>query len=236
MSGYPPEGAYRGTGEQPPEGSGYPPGGTYPPGPAYPPPGYAPPGYAPPGYAQGPPPKIRPGRVWYLLALALVVAGVVWLIVGLSSVVNSVNGLQRVPAPGQGTVNLTHSGGYTIYYEGPGAQSNSIPALHVTVTPASQGAAVAGLTSYGSNVTYSVNSHSGRAVLTLHVTKPGTFTVRAVGQRVTGADLAIGGGIGGGIVGTVVGSVLLVVVGVLGAIVLFVVRVVRRRSTRRGYA
>ncbi len=179
---------------------------------------------------------MRPGRIWYLLALALIVGGIVWLIVGLTSVVNSVNNLQRVPAPGRGTVNLTHSGGYTVYYEGPGAQGNTIPALHVNVTPASSGAAVSGLTQYGSSLVYNIGSHSGRAVLTLHVTHPGHFTVTVVGQRVTGADLAIGGSIGTGIVGTVAPSVPLIILGVLLAILLFVIRLIRKRSMRQAYA
>ena len=178
---------------------------------------------------------MRPGRVWYLLALALVVAGVVWLIVGVSSVVSSVNNLQRVPAPGRGTVNLTHSGGYTVYYEGPGAQSSNIPPLHVNVTPVTPGAAVSGLTQYGSTLTYHIGSHSGRAVLTLHVTKPGHFTVTVVGQRATGADLAIGGSIGTGVVATVGPSIPLIILGILAAILLFVIRLVRKRSMRRGY-
>jgi len=179
---------------------------------------------------------VRPGRVWYLLALALIVGGVVWLIVGASSVISSVNNLQRVPAPGRGTINLTHSGGYTVYYEGPGAQSNNIPSLHVNVAPAAAGSAVSGLTRYGSSLTYNINSHSGRAVLALHVTKPGRFTVTVVGQRVSGADLAIGGSIGSGIVGTVGPSIPLILLGILAAILLFVIRLIRKRSARRAYA
>jgi hypothetical protein len=64
-----------------------------------------------------------------------------------------------------GSVSLTHSGGYTIYYEGPGAATGNFPAFHVNVAPASAGAAVGSLTRYGSAVTYDFGWHDGRAVL-----------------------------------------------------------------------
>ena len=240
MSGNPPDGGYQGPADYPP-GGGVPPGG-YPAGAGgYPPPGspgaypQGPGNYPPPGYGQGQRPKVRPGRVWYLLALALIVAGVVWLIVGLSSIISSVNNLQRVPAPGRGTITLTHSGGFTVYYEGPGAQSNNIPALHVNVTPATPGARVTGLTQYSSSLTYHINSHSGRAVLTLHVTEAGRYTVTVVGQRAAGADLAIGKSITSGIVGTVGPSIPLILLGIFAAILLFIIRFIRKRSMRSSY-
>jgi len=34
----------------------------------------------------------------------------------------------RVAAPGSGEVSLDHSGGYVIYYEGPGAADGNVPA------------------------------------------------------------------------------------------------------------
>lgn len=182
-------------------------------------------------------PKVRPGRIWYLLGLALIIGGVVWLVVGLSSIISSVNNLQRVPAPGQGIVSLTHSGSYTVYYEGPGSQNNNIPHLNVHVAPGSSGAAVSGLSPYSGSLTYNIGSHSGRAVLTLHVTHPGKFRVASAGQSVSGADLAIGGNITSGIVGTVAPSIPLIILGVLAVILLFVIRIIRKRNLRaQGYA
>ena len=185
---------------------------------------------------QYPPQKVRPGRIWYLLPLAVFAAGLVWLIVGIGSLASTVNGLQRVPVPAGGTVNLSHSGGYTIYYEGPGAQSGNIPPFHINVTPASQGAAVSSLTRYGSTVTYNVNSRHGRAVLTLNVASPGRFRISAAGAQATGADLAFGGSIAHGIVGIVLPGVPLMILGFLGAVILLIIRIVRKRSPRPGYA
>ncbi len=189
-------------------------------------------------YQQGPYPrqKVRPGRIWYLVPLALFVAGAAWLIVGIVSLSSTVNGLQRVPVPAGGTVSLSHSGGYTIYYEGPGAQSGNIPPFHINVTPASPGASVSSLTRYGSTVTYNVGSHHGRAVLTLNVTRPGRFSISATGAQATGADLAFGGSIAHGIVTIVLPAVPLMVLGFLGALILLTVRIFRKRALRPGYA
>ena len=226
MTGYPPEGEY----QPPPAGQG-----PFPeqpqPGPYQPPQGQYP-------RQQGPVPRqqVRPGRIWYLVPVAIFVAGAVWLIVGIVSLSSTVNGLQRVPIPAGGTVNLSHSGGYTIYYEGPGAQSGNIPPFHINVTPASQGASVSSLTRYGSTVTYNANSRHGRAVLTLHVTSPGRFAISATGSQATGADLAFGGSIAHGIVGIVLPGVQLMILGFLGAVILLIIRIVRKRTLRQGYA
>src|SRR5947209_8530477 len=118
MTDYPPPGDQRPSdqGYQPPgQGQGYQPPGQpqgfqpqgQPQGQGYQP-QWA--GYQPPAPGYGPPQqlKVRPGRIWYLVALALFAAGVAWLIFGFTSVIGTVNDLQRVPLPGGGTVSLTH--------------------------------------------------------------------------------------------------------------------------------
>lgn len=233
MSYFPP-----GAGDQP-QGPGYQQQPGYQPqGPGYPQPGYPPqpPGYPwqAPGYAQPPMRKVRPGRIWYLATLAVLVAGIAWLAYGLASVAGTIDNLQRVSLPGGGTVNLTHGGGYTIYYEGPGADSGSIAPFHINVAPASPGAAVASLTRYGSVVTYDIGSHHGRAVLSLQVTSPGKFTVTVTGTPSAGADLAFGGSLGSGIVGSLLPAIPLMILGFLGTLTLFIVRLARKRSLQSG--
>ncbi len=175
-----------------------------------------------------------------MIALAVFAAGLAWLIVGIVSLASTVNDLQRVPLPAGGTVSLGHSGSFIVYYEGPGAQNGQMPPYNIHVAPASPGAAVSGLTRYTSDVTYNFGSHHGRAVLTLHVTKPGKFAVTATGQQVAGAGLAIGGSIASGIVGVLLPGVPLMIIGVLGGVTLLVVRIARKRSLQRpayaGYA
>ena len=83
------------------------------------------------------PRKARPGRAWYLLALAVFLGGAALLVAGLLGVKGQVDGFQRVPLPQGGQVSLPHSGGYVLYYEAPGAASGQFPSFNVTVAPAS---------------------------------------------------------------------------------------------------
>ena len=131
--------------------------------------------------AAAPKAKIRPGRIWYLAALLVLLAGVAWLAVGLLSLSSHIDSFPRVAIPAGGQITLDHSGGYVVYYEGPGAQSGQIPAFRVRVTPASAGAAVQSLGSYNSSVTYAFGSHQGRAVLSMRVGHPGRFSVEMPG-------------------------------------------------------
>jgi hypothetical protein len=78
-----------------------------------------------------PPARLRPGRVWYPVALAVIVAGVAWLLVGLAAFNRQIDSFQRVALPGDGEITLAHGGGYVIYYEGPGAAAGNAPALPV---------------------------------------------------------------------------------------------------------
>jgi hypothetical protein len=191
------------------------------------------PGFPPPA---GPPPslrgKVRPGRVWYLPALLLIAGAVAWLVVSIVSFGHQVNSLQRVPLPQGGHITLANSGGYVVYYEGPGAQSGHFGSFNVRVEPASAGAAVASLRQYGSTVTYSVGGHHGRAVLALQVTHPGRFTVLLTGAPSNGSDLAFGPSVAGSIVKIVVPSVLLFLLGLALGLVILILRIVRRSRQR----
>ena len=190
----------------------------------------------PPGYVYQRPPKTRPGRFWYVVALGFLAAGIAWLIYGLVSLAGTIDGMQRVSLPGGGTVRLTHSGGYTIYYEGQGARNGNIPFFHLNIAPASPGAAVSNLAHYGSEVTYDIGSHQGRAVLSLRVTSPGSFAVTTTGAAPANADLAFGTSISSGIVGSVVPAIPLIVLGFVAALVVLILRIIGRRSVRRAYA
>ncbi len=192
-------------------------------------------GFQPPpvSYAPAGPRNLRPGRIWYLVALLIFAAAAAWLVYGIFSFAGTVNGLQRVPLPAGGTVSLGHSGGYSVYYEAPGAQSGNIPSFNVHVAPASPGALVANLSQYRTSVTYNVGSHHGRAVLALNIGHPGRFRVTAAGAPVTGADLAIGGSIARGVVGIVLPSVPLMVLAFVGGLIVFIIRIVRKSASRR---
>jgi hypothetical protein len=191
--------------------------------------------------AAAPKAKIRPGRIWYLVALLVLLAGVAWLVVGLLSISSRVDSFARVAIPAGGQITLDHSGDYVIYYEGPGAQSGQIPDFRVRVTPASAGAAVQSLGPYNSSVTYSFGSHQGRAVLSMRVGHPGRFRVEtpAGGNVPVGSGLAFGDSIVGGVAGTALPSVLLILAGIVALVVIFIIRIVktsRARSARPAWS
>ena len=192
-------------------------------------------GYQPPPVSHSPnrQPKLRPGRIWYLAAIVVFAAATAWLIYGIFSFAGSVNGLQRVPLPAGGTVHLARSGGYVVYYEGPGAETGNIPSFNVHVRPVSPGASVTSLTHYGASVNYSVGSHHGRAVLTLRIARPGNFAITASGGQGAGADLAIGGSVARGIVGVIFPSVPLMILAFIGGLIVFVIRIARKSAMRR---
>ena len=172
------------------------------------------------------PRKVRPGRAWYLLALAVFLGGVALLAAGLLGVKGQVDGFQRVPLPQGGQVSLPHSGGYVLYYEAPGVASGQFPSFNVTVAPASSAASAKSLQPYTADVTYNFGSRQGRAVLTLQVAHPGTFRVVATGAPAVagGSDLAFGSTIASGIAGTALPAGLLMGLGVAGSIALVIIR------------
>jgi hypothetical protein len=187
-----------------------------------------------PPAAPTPPAKLRPARTWYWVALVVFLAGAGWLGAGLYMLVERVDSFQRVTLPGEGEVSLDHSGGYVIYYEGPGAAEGNVPDFTVNVTPLSESAVVQDLEAYGGGLTYSFGSREGRAVLTLQVASPGRFLIEAPDAPAMpgGSSLAIGSSVAGSIVGIALPSVVLMVVGVGGAIGVAIVRRRRRRGFR----
>jgi len=185
-------------------------------------------------------PRVRPGRIWYLVPALLILGGIAWVVFGFVSLGSKVDSFARVPLPGGGTVALNHSGGYVVYYEGPGANSGQIPSFNVRIAPAAPPAAVApgSLQTYGGSVNYTIGTHQGRAVLTLQVVHPGRFVVEPSGAGATaaGSDLAFGQSIAGSIVGIVLPTVGLILLGIASWIILFVIRLTRtRRARAQGY-
>lgn len=185
-------------------------------------------------------PRVRPGRIWYLAAVLLFLGGVAWLVFGFVSLSSKVDAFERVPLPAGGTVTLNHSGGYVVYYEGPGANSGQIPSFNVRIAPAAPPAAVrrGSLQTYGSSVTYTIGTRQGRAVLTLQVVHPGKFVVQlsGTGAAAAGSDLAFGQSLGGSIVSIVLPTIGLIFLGIASWIILFVIRLTRtRRARAQGY-
>ncbi len=242
-------------GQQPP--GGYPPPGPGAAGPGgYGSPGsgpggsgpgdYAPPGNYPPPGSYAPPAKPRSRRrwlVWYGLGVLLLVAGVVSIVLGVSSFSGAVNSLARVPLPPGGTVTLNHAGSNIIYYESSTGAAAAQSSISIRIVPASPGAKVTDLRTYGSgsSSTYTLNGRHGVAVFTVQVVHPGRFTVAASspGGALNGGRLAIGGSVAGHLLVGLLLGILLILAGlavlVVTTIVLVIKRIRARPSPQPGY-
>jgi hypothetical protein len=183
--------------------------------------------------ASGPSARLRPARAWYWVALGVFLAGLAWAALMFAVLIGRVDSFPRVPDPGSGVVSLTHSGGYLIYYEGPGASSGSVPTGNVRVTPVSGSGAVQSIGSYSGSLTYQFGHHEGTAVATLQIARPGRFLVTATSSTAPpGSHLAIGSSIAGGIALIVFPALLLVLAGIGGAITIAIIRHPRAKRAR----
>lgn len=180
-----------------------------------------------------PPPRHRPGRIWYLVVAVVFLVGLAWPFLGLRSLAGRIASLQRVTLPAGGTVRLKRAGMYVIYYEANGAsQGENLPSFQVRVRPVSRSAAVGGLEARPGSVSYNVGSHEGVSVLNLGITHPGTFRVDGIGvpAAADGSDLAVGPDIGGNIFNGMIPGAGLIILSAAGFIVVVAVR--SRAKTR----
>jgi hypothetical protein len=176
--------------------------------------------------------RLRPTRAWYWVALGIFLAGVAWAVIATVALIGRVDSFPRVPDPGSGVISLTHSGGYLIYYEGPGASSGNPPAGDVRVRPLS-GSAVQSIKAYSSSLTYQFGNHDGIAVASLQIARPGRFLVTATSATApAGSDLAVGSNIAGGIVTIALPGVILVLAGFGSAIAIAIIRHSRAKRAR----
>jgi hypothetical protein len=106
------------------------------------------------------------------VTLVVFLAGVAWAALGFVAIIGRVDSFQRVPDPGRGAISLTHSGGYVIYYEGPGASNGNAPPGNVKLMPLSASAAVQSITSYAGSLTYQFGHREGIAVVSLQIARP----------------------------------------------------------------
>jgi len=174
-----------------------------------------------------------PSKAGYWVGAAVVVVGVVgailWGVLGFLSFGEAVDGFQRVPANGRSEVTFTRTGGYVIYYEGPGADVGDIPAGEASLTPDGSDEPVS-LETYASSLSYSYGDHAGQAVLTFDIEQPGTYVLDSTSDG--DGDLAVGRSIGGKLVSTVVGAFALGGLGVVVGAIVLIVTFVRRRNAR----
>ena len=184
------------------------------------------------------PAKLRPGRVWYWVALAVFVAGVAWWVVSFVMVTERVNSFQRAPFPGTGVISLTR-GDYVVYYEGRGASSGTVPEGHTYLYSLSESAAGGNIamTPYSGSLSYQFGTHVGAAAGTVQIPVSGRYWVQSTSATLRGGHLAFGSSVAGWIVGAVVPTAVvpaavLMLAGIVGAILVAIIRHKRLERAR----
>ena len=175
------------------------------------------------------PAKLRPGRVWYWVALAVFFTGVAWWVVSFVTVTGRVNSFQRVPFPGTGVISLMR-GDYMVYYEGRGASSGTVPEGHTYLYSMSESAAGGNIamTPYSGSLSYQFGTHVGAAAGTVQIPVSGRYRVQST-SALRGGHLAFGSSVAGWIAGAVVPAAVvpaavLMLAGVVGAMVVAISR------------
>jgi hypothetical protein len=176
-------------------------------------------------------------RAGYWIGGGLIAAGVVgavlWFVLSLVNLNNEVDDFQRVPVPGEGTVQL-EARKYVIYFEGPNADE-AVPRFEIAITETDTERALA-IDTYGGSLTYSFG-REGSAQATITPPRAGSYAVRTSGADGTpGAQVAFGRSIAGSILRSILGVFAIGGVVSGAGVVLLVVTIVRRRRARTAAA
>lgn len=176
-----------------------------------------------------------PGRIWYLVGLAIFIAGMATMAIFLLSRLTGMeDGLTRVVVPGEHTISLA-AGTYTIFHEtqsvidGKIYSSSGLSGLTVSVTGPDGGAVPLAAASSGR---YSFSGHTGFAVFDFTAPAAGDYVL--AGRYDDGASgpetvLAVGAGFLSAILGTVFGALAFAFGGAIIATIIMVGVLVRRR-------
>jgi hypothetical protein len=183
--------------------------------------------------ASGPPSPRLPSIAGYVLAAVVaaggIALGIVLIISGIRSYIDKVEGFERVDVPSSAEVSLGDTGGYSLYFERPGLDSEDpLPRISVSVT-APDGSAVE-LDRYSTDVNYSVSGFDGQGAFTFHADEPGPYLVRTDGA---GGQVAVGRGIGARFAGAVVAGVGTLLLAPVLAAVLALITFLRRSRAKR---
>lgn len=181
------------------------------------------------------PSSIRPSRLWYWVAAGLLIAAlacVSFAAAGFVSLGHQINAFQRVRVPGQANVSFASPGGYRIYFEGPGFNTTSRTGTVRVLLEGTDGLPVPISPLRGQSETYSMTGHSGVAVASFTIARPGAYVLSAgLPSSPAPVDVAVGRSIGAGIGGTVILSLVAVfALGPAGVAVGAVTAVRRHRS------
>jgi hypothetical protein len=176
-------------------------------------------------------------RAGYWIGGALIAVGIVgavlWFVGSLMSLSDEVDGFQRVPIPGEGTVRLD-ARKYVLYYEGSGADE-SVPVFTVEIADARTGAPLQ-IANYGGSLTYAFSDHEGSAQGTVTPPRAGRYAVRTTGGGRIGENLAFGRSIAAPILRGILGTVAIGLALVGAGVTMVVITGIRRSRAKRAAA
>lgn len=182
--------------------------------------------------ATTPPPtprKLRPGVAGYWIGGGLVLVGIVgalvWFVLGLVGISNTVDDFERVPADGGGMVTLADDTGYVIYLE-----DRSGAAVRVALTDPS-GDEI-DIRTYVSDLDYDFGGRAGTALFTFRSNEAGDYDLTSESTSLR-ADVAVGPSLAGDLVRAIAIPFAIGGVGLLAGVILLIVTLVRRSADKK---
>lgn len=145
---------------------------------------------------------MKPGKVWYLLALVPLALGIGLSVFFAFRLAGEVEAMQRVVAPGQGQVRL-EAGDHVAYFETDSVHEGvayHTTTFRMTCTVTDETGAVVPAEASSTTTSYSYGSYAGKSAFDFTTPRAGTYTIACEGEGGP-ATVAVGTGVGGGIVG-----------------------------------
>ena len=183
-----------------------------------------------------------PGRGWYAVAAAVMVAGIIAFVAFLTTRIYNLGGdFERVVAPTETDLRF-EAGAYTIFHEQGGTangvliSTGDISGMRIEIGAPGGGVAIP-LTPNGSS-RYSIGSRSGQSVFTFQISEPGTYRFRARyddGRTSPEAVLMIGRDFLANLLKTIVGAIA-IMFGAFAMAAAIAVVTYRKRRHRLGSA
>jgi hypothetical protein len=179
----------------------------------------------------------RGSRVWYVFTRVVVVGAIVWfglgLLLGWQALNRQVEAFARVPLPGDAEMSFDKPGGYVVYLEGAATRTLGFgPPFALSLTPVGGGQEIP-VGRYGPALSYRLGGHSGSAVGTFRIDRPGRYVLRAERfEEGPPANVAVGRGLRPAIVRALVTAFAVPVVVLLGGTARVLVAAVRRFRAR----
>jgi hypothetical protein len=188
-----------------------------------------------------PSPSAVPGRIWYLVAIAIFLIGMAAMAAFLITRLMSMDsGLTRFVVPGDETLTLD-AGNFTIFHEPQGVIDGKIYAggslSGLTVTVTGPGGGDVPLSAAGSG-RYSFGGHTGFAVFDFTAASAGAYVI--AGRYADNAPgpqtvLAVGAGFLSGLLTTIFGSLAIAFGGAIIAAIIAVRVLIKRRRAGLGF-